>query len=137
MIKRNKDIENKLRTEGFIKLKIKNSDSPKYRYMAPGNGSNKSIVCIENGSVYGVYIGSGWSDKYEIVDWNSPDCDCDECKLNDAGEEMAIISSGFASAIRNMENLDVKQPINIYGLNVTKEKNGWNKTSFYYKVDNV
>lgn len=134
MIQINRKHEDRLRSEGYIKLRDKNSDRHRFKYLAPYPGSMKSIVCIEHGSVYGVYIGQNWEEKYIPVDWNTPDCDCDMCKLNEAAEEMGIISKDFSYAIRNMNNLDNNTPIDIYGLNITKEKNGWNKVSFYYKI---
>lgn len=134
MIQINRKLEDRLRTEGYMKLRDKNSDRHRFKYMAPSGTSTKSIVCIEHGSVYGVYFGSGWEDKYILVDWNTPDCVCDMCQLNEAGEEMGIASLSLASSIRTITNIDTNTPIDIYGLNITKEKNGWNKVSFFYKI---
>lgn len=134
MIQINKKLEDRLRSEGYLKLKSKNPNIHQFRYLAPSDSSRKSIVCIENGSIYGVYFGQYWEEKYSLVDWNTFDCDCEMCKLDEAGEEMGITSRGFTSAIRNMENLDPDTTIEIQGLNLTKENNGWKKFSLFYKV---
>lgn len=141
MIKANKIIEAQLREDGYtkVKLKVKNGISSTrphdFRYMHPHeNQVNRCISILDKGSLLGVYVGSGWHDRYEVVDWDTPDCKCDMCSVLDSSEENLRIAEAFGYAVRNMENLDKSVTIDIYGLTLTQEDNDWKELSFRYKV---
>lgn len=140
MNKLDKLVEDKIRTEGWIKLlpteKCETTQPHRFRY---ADKNFASINIIQHGTVLGVYQGPSWESKYKIVDWDTPECCCNDCFLAKGMEELQRTGKAAASFALQIEGVDTEpvDPVTISALQVEEADNGYKKVSFYYKIPEV
>lgn len=131
-------VEDKIKADGWIKLlpteKCQTSQPHRFRYT---DGKTTSVSIIQYGALAGVYQGYNWQEKYRQVDWDTPECDCQDCLLAqgvESSQRTAIAAANFA---RQIENVEPNKEVRILGLQVEDVvKNSYKQVTFYYKVQN-
>lgn len=140
MNKLDKLVEDKIRAEGWIKLlpteKCETNQPHRFRY---ADKNFASINIIQHGTVLGVYQGPSWEAKYKIVDWDTPECGCNDCFLAKGMEELQRTGKAAASFALQIEGVDTEPVdlVTISALQVEEADNGYKQVSFYYKIPEV
>ena len=152
MNKLDKLVEDKIRAEGWIKLlpteKCKTTQPHRFRYT---DGKSDSVCIIQYGALAGVFVNfdmsySGnitkvypsakWQEKYQPVDWDTPECACKDCSLVAGLESLETNAKAAAYFARKLEDVDTEITVDIANLQIEQAENGYKQVSFYYKIDN-
>jgi hypothetical protein len=150
--KLDKIVEDRIKAEGWIKLlpteKCETSQPHRFRYT---DGKSDSVCIIQYGALAGVFVNfdmsytgnitkvypsAKWQEKYQPVDWDTPECSCEECLVTDGLEESQRFSKAAAYFARTLEGTDTQLTVNIADLQLEEADNGYKRVSFYYKIDN-
>jgi hypothetical protein len=150
MNKLDKIVEDKIKAEGWIKLlpteKCKTTQPHRFRYT---DGKTDSVSIIQYGALAGVfanfdiahagnstivYPSAKWKEKYKQVDWDTPECDCQDCLLIQGVEALEANTKTTAAFVRKLEGAEPETIVDIEHLQVDQAKNGYKKVTFYYKV---
>jgi hypothetical protein len=137
MNKLDKLVEDKIRAKGWIKLlpteKCETSQPHRFRYT---DGQTTSVCIIQDGALVGVYQGPSWKEKYKQVDWDTPECNCKDCLLNQGLEQLERTGKAAAVFARQLEGADPDKEVRILGLQVEDViKDSYKQVTFYYKID--
>ena len=139
MSKVDKSIEDNLRAKGWMKLlptdEYPTGQSHRFRYLAKVDFGDPFIVIIQGGELRSVFSGLFWQERYREVDWDTPDCQCRNCATIEAIDELERSGKLAASFVRDFENNFTEAPVDISGLELVQEENGFRKISFYYRID--
>jgi hypothetical protein len=134
MNKLDKSLEDKLRADGFSKMlpiDEKIGQPHRFRYGGP-----YSINIIQYGQLLGVYQGPSWEAKYKQVDWDTPECECEDCAIIEALEESQRTAKAAAFFARQLEGVfDQNKDVLILGLQLEHADNGYKQVTFSYKID--
>jgi len=152
MNKLDKLVEDRIQAEGWIKLlpteKCKTSQPHRFRYT---DGKSDYVCIIQYGALAGVfanfdmsytdnttkvYPSAKWREKYEPVDWDTPECECQNCAITEALEETERSGKAAATFARQLEGVESDKEVRILGLQVEDViKDSYKQVTFYYKID--
>ena len=135
MNKLDKIVEDKLRADGWMKL-LPTDDNPnsqphRFRYT---DGQTTSVSIVQYGALAGVYNGPYLEKKYKQVDWDTPECCCDDCLLKQGIETLEANAKAAATFVRKIEGAEPETIVDVQHLQVDQAKNGYKKVTFYYKI---
>ena len=135
MNKLDKLVEDKIKAQGWVKLlpteKCETTQPHRFRYTI---GTIDSVSIIQYGGMVGVYQGYNWREKYKKVDWDTPECDCQDCLLIQGTEALESNGNAIDIFVRQIEGIEPRLPVDIVHLQIDQEDNGYKKVSFLYKV---
>jgi hypothetical protein len=94
--------------------------------------ANFDIAHAGNSTI--VYPSAKWKEKYKQVDWDTPECDCQDCLLIQGVEALEANTKTTAAFVRKLEGAEPETIVDIEHLQVDQAKNGYKKVTFYYKV---
>ena len=136
MNKLDKLVEDKIKAEGWIKLlpteKCETTQPHRFRYT---DGKTTSVSIIQYGALAGVYQGYKWQEKYKQIDWDTPECDCQDCLLAQGIEDSQRTGMAAAVFARQLEGAAPDKEVRILGLQLEDVvKDSYKQVTFYYKV---